>query len=338
MSEDRPAPGKKTFAFRPRNIALRAAIYSWLLVIASLLLYLALALPYQKRVIIGNMGSEARNIASSISQVTATAIVAEDYSSAIEHCMKVLKDSDSLLYVIITRNDGFSLVHTRKEWYQDQLEGEWRAPSASREASGGFRRSGIVDREVFNFSVPFGYSGIDWGWIHIGLSLEKYRADLRDLYIRTLVLIGVCVLITLAASLVFSRKLTRPIHTLDRITRRVAAGDLDARADVRTGDELESLADSFNRMTEGLRESRRELLLAQEYTEDVIRSLNDALVVVDAEGVIIRANAATLDLLGYPEEEILGLPIARILGEPDSVVRELLAGTARSGKDPAAMV
>ena len=125
-----PDAGGKSRFFRPRRILVKSAIYSWILVIATLVLYLACTLPYQKRVFIDNLESEARNIAASISQVTAAAIVAEDYSSSIDHCMKVLTDSDSLRYVVITRQDGFSLVHTKTGWKQEMLGGIW-VPSAA---------------------------------------------------------------------------------------------------------------------------------------------------------------------------------------------------------------
>ena len=49
--------------------------------------------------------------------------------------------------------------------------------------------------------------------------------------------------------------MVRPIRTLDEGAQRIGAGDLDQQIDVRTGDELEALADQFNRMTAQLRES-----------------------------------------------------------------------------------
>ncbi len=329
--------GNRPF-FRPRKIYFKAAIYSWILVIATLVLYLALTLPYQKRVFIDGMGSEARNIAASISQVTATAIITEDYSSAIEHSMKVLADSDSLRYVVITRKDGFSLVHTKAGWRQDRLDGIWRPAKASPEKGGKFLHSGLVGEQVFHYPYKFEYSGIDWGWIHIGFSLEKYRQDLNALYLRSLLLLAVCIVTTLAASLAFSRKLTRSIATLDEVTQRVAAGDLSCKADIRTGDELESLADSFNRMTEGLRRSRQDLLAAREYTEGIIRSLNEALIVVNVNGFVVGANRAALDLLKYEEGEMIGRPVAAILEEPERAVLEQFAAVARkgSGRGPAA--
>ncbi|HEX2390920.1 MAG TPA: GAF domain-containing protein, partial [Casimicrobiaceae bacterium] len=49
--------------------------------------------------------------------------------------------------------------------------------------------------------------------------------------------------------------MVRPIRTLDEGARRIGAGDLERQIEVRTGDELEGLADQFNRMTSKLRES-----------------------------------------------------------------------------------
>ena len=300
-----------------RKILFRTATFSWLLVIVTLGIYLAIALPYQKRIIVENMASEARNIATSISQVTATAIVGEDYSTAIDHCTKVVNESQSLQYVVITRNDGFSLVQTKSGWKQESLQGIWNPVASERTARGGFLRNELVREEVFHFSYPFEYSGIEWGWIHIGLSLQNYHENLVKLYVRMALLAVVCALIALISSLVFAKKLTFPIGLLDQVTQRVASGDLTAKADIHTGDELERLATSFNLMTDALEKSREELFAAQEYTQNIIRSLNDALVVVDLHGRIKAANAASLRMLGYSEQELEGQSIEKIFSNRD---------------------
>ncbi len=53
--------------------------------------------------------------------------------------------------------------------------------------------------------------------------------------------------------------LTRPLMRLTRAARQIAAGDLSSRADVRSGDELEALADEFNTMAARLEENIGEL-------------------------------------------------------------------------------
>ncbi len=56
-------------------------------------------------------------------------------------------------------------------------------------------------------------------------------------------------MISALGALALARGMVRPIRTLDEGARRIGAGDLDQKIDVRTGDELEALADQFNRMT-----------------------------------------------------------------------------------------
>ncbi len=93
----------------------------------------------------------------------------------------------------------------------------------------------------------------------IGLSLEQFSDDLRAIYTRTLMLAALCILVSSVVSLLFARRLSHPIRLLNNIIKRVAAGDLIVKAEISTGDEVESLANSFNRMMDALRKARDEL-------------------------------------------------------------------------------
>ncbi len=65
------------------------------------------------------------------------------------------------------------------------------------------------------------------------------------------------------------------------------------------------LADS---QAESERKSR-ELQEAKEFTDHIIQSMVDGLIVVDAEGTVKMVNKALLHLLGYQENEIIGQPV-----------------------------
>ena len=56
---------------------------------------------------------------------------------------------------------------------------------------------------------------------------------------------------------------------------------------------------------------------AKDYTDNVIKSMADALVVVNQDATIRAVNQATLDLLGYEENELIGKPIGTILEEEE---------------------
>ncbi len=94
------------------------------------------------------------------------------------------------------------------------------------------------------------------GWnVFVEQPVAEVYEKLNASIVRTgLLLLGGLVISALAA-LALARSMVRPISVLDEGARRIGAGDLNQKIDVRTGDELEGLADQFNRMTGRLRES-----------------------------------------------------------------------------------
>jgi class 3 adenylate cyclase len=94
------------------------------------------------------------------------------------------------------------------------------------------------------------------GWlVFIESPLSAAFAPLFDSLIRTAVLISAGIVLSIVAGLLLARRIVRPIQVLQQGAGRIGAGALDYHIDVRTGDELEVLADEFNEMTARLRES-----------------------------------------------------------------------------------
>src|SRR5205823_8179096 len=85
--------------------------------------------------------------------------------------------------------------------------------------------------------------------------VSEVYATLNASILRTAVLILLGLAASIVASLAFARSMVRPIAVLQEGAQRIGAGDLEQKIEVHTGDELEALADQFNRMTGQLRES-----------------------------------------------------------------------------------
>jgi len=156
--------------------------------------------------------------------------------------------------------------------------------------------------------------GLDSRWALTG----QIQSGRNRIYFRTVLLGVVCILIGMAVTFLYSKKLVKPIHMLTEITKRVAAGDLSARADVHSGDEVETLGNSFNSMTESLQKVHEELKSTRDYTQNIIQSMNDLLIVCSPDGKIVTVNRATCELLRYNMEAILGKTINAIL--PDETM------------------
>ena len=166
-----------------KRIAFRTVVMAWGVTLFTLSVFVVGTIPAQRETLVSNMRRQAEIVARSVTQVTIKSIVVEDYGTVIEHCMKVVKDPETVPYVVVTRKDGFSLVTTAEGWRQEQLAGIWTAGDAT---DGMFVTTELDDEEVFHYSYPVRHSGIDWGWLHMGFSLEQYRSSLRTAYIRTM--------------------------------------------------------------------------------------------------------------------------------------------------------
>jgi two-component sensor histidine kinase/HAMP domain-containing protein len=203
------------------------------------------------------MEDESSDLASSILQAHKSALITEDYSAMVDHCTQLVSNSKSILYVVITRKDGYSLVHTKNSWIVAQYKGIW-LPDKN-ETKGRVMWSSLVKRNVFHKSERIVFSSVHWGWIHIGLSLDNYESSLSSIRKNTTWLAITMSVLGFVVSLGFAKRLTKPIRILDQTMKRIAEGDLTAEAYVKTGDELESLAHSFNKMTKVLRIAHDEL-------------------------------------------------------------------------------
>ncbi|MEN8254142.1 MAG: response regulator [Verrucomicrobiota bacterium] len=236
------------------SILLRTAMLAWLASIASVFIFAFHVIPQQKQVFLDVLDSNARVLSSSIHDIAAASIVTEDYSEVIDHSMGIIKDNPSIGFLVFSRNDGFSLVNTAEGWSTETLDNFWNKGFGNDKPMGSIRSSSLVSEEVYHYSVPFDYSGVNWGWAHIGLSLDQYHAGITSMYKRTAYAGLLCVIVGLLASLLYASRLVRPLLMLEAAVHRVAQGDLDARAEILSGDEVGKLAHAFNRMTQSIQD------------------------------------------------------------------------------------
>jgi PAS domain S-box-containing protein len=144
---------------------------------------------------------------------------------------------------------------------------------------------------------------------------EEAAGAARRWFLITSALAAALALAGIGLALLLSRSIVRPVRELTAAAARIASGDLDAKAEVRSHDEIGLLAAEFNRMAEHLRLLRRsdlgQLVLAQQTIEAAIDSLYDPVLVTDDEGRIKKLNPAAEKIFG-PEAVSLGKPVAEI--------------------------
>jgi signal transduction histidine kinase len=94
------------------------------------------------------------------------------------------------------------------------------------------------------------------GWrVFVEQPIGEVYAKLNASIMRAAILLLAGLLIAALAASVLARSMVQPIRTLARGARRIGAGEMNQQIVVKTGDELEGLAQQFNRMAAQLRES-----------------------------------------------------------------------------------
>jgi signal transduction histidine kinase len=142
----------------------------------------------------------------------------------------------------------------------------------------------------------------------------RRQASRLNLIVIATTLGGLVAGILLAAGLV--ARIVRPVSVLAQAAKRIASGDLAARARVAGSDEIAGLAAEFNAMADKLAEYRRsslgDLLQAQQAAQAAIDGLPDPVLILDLAGKAQNLNQAAEAVLRLPPgaDAVAALPPA----------------------------
>ena len=165
--------------------------------------------------------------------------------------------------------------------------------------------------------------------------VSEVYAKLDASILRTGLLLLAGLVLSALGALALARGMARPIRTLDEGARRIGAGHLDQRIDVRTGDELEGLADQFNRMTGQLRESYAGL---ERKVDERTRELSNSLEQQTAISEILRVISSSptdvqpvLEAVAERAAHLCDAPFARVMVADGDMLRPAASFSSEPG-------
>lgn len=130
------------------------------------------------------------------------------------------------------------------------------------------------------------------------------------------VLAGSLILLTMLAALLaylLARHITAPLHHLVRASEGMGRGDLVTPIWVRRSPtEVATLAHTLEQMRQRLQSAQDELQRAKGWSENLIASLSEGVVTVDATGRLTSFSPGAERILGWEASEVIGRPAARV--------------------------
>jgi diguanylate cyclase (GGDEF)-like protein/PAS domain S-box-containing protein len=141
---------------------------------------------------------------------------------------------------------------------------------------------------------------------------ERRRVSFAWMGIATLAVLGLCGVVIW----VIVRSQAVRIRALKVQAEKLSESDFGEPLQVLHGDDLGDLAEVFN----NVRKKLKRTTISRDYVDNVFASMNEAIIVTSADDSIKRVNEATVRMLDYSEEELLGQPLELIVDKRKSRV------------------
>ena len=173
--------------------------------------------------------------------------------------------------------------------------------------------------------------------------LKLLKNPIKGIYILLFLLMTLIVVFSFTwFALHLARGITGPIEQLAEGTREIAAGNLAYKVQTRGDDEIGVLVESFNRMTDDLGQSKRQLEEAyidlqdkhteledrRRYMETVLEAITTGVVSFDPLGRVTTINRAAANMFGIAEAASVGRLLEEVFAAPD--VREVVTLVQRA--------
>jgi len=126
----------------------------------------------------------------------------------------------------------------------------------------------------------------------------------------------IALLLILGGTAVMARRVTGPLTEMQTAAKEMGGGDLARRVQVRTGDELEEMANAMNRMASHLADTIGQLDAGKARLETLLANLDDGVIVIAADRSVRMMNREAGKIFDASETMGAGRPYPEVIRHP----------------------
>ena len=162
------------------------------------------------------------------------------------------------------------------------------------------------------------------GVIRVTASMADIDRDLARARFDSLIILALSLISTMTITgIMLGRSVARPIESMTNAMALIAKGNFDMSVSSSRRDEVGKMAEIFNGMAKGIRDTHGNMVREREKLNLLIEGAGEAVVVTNAEGEIVLVNLAATQLLGKTTAQIQEGGILGLLDDTDTIWRLL---------------
>jgi two-component system phosphate regulon sensor histidine kinase PhoR len=191
------------------------------------------------------------------------------------------------------------------------------------------RYSATLRHNLLYAAVRTGTKDAPGRYVRLAIPLADIDASTRQLRVRIALAVATLLLIISAFSLFQGQRIKRLLKQVTEFSDALAEGELKNRLILEGGGEFEAIALNLNAMAERLGAMMAEHVEEQEHLSAILRSIPDALMILDDKNTVLMASAATRGF--FSARAVTGRPVSEIIRS-----REFFSvlDRAREGREP----
>jgi nitrogen fixation/metabolism regulation signal transduction histidine kinase len=186
-------------------------------------------------------------------------ILADDKAQLISNSLEFLKDNDIIRYIVYDKNSDFKLFISKKSFdILDDFDKTYKE-LYNEEEKYKILKANLYNEEVFHYVYKIKISKLEWGWMHVGVSLDEYYKQIEKIYYNFFYITFITILIAIVFSYILIKWLTIPIVDLSEKVSKISKGEFE-KIDSKfiTKDEIGQLKKDFNTMVQYLKYSKEQ--------------------------------------------------------------------------------
>ncbi|KYZ78256.1 histidine kinase [Anaerosporomusa subterranea] len=175
------------------------------------------------------------------------------------------------------------------------------------------RYSNTMKENFIYTTVPITEQGKIVGVVRLASSLAPIEANFANVRSVLFAAFAITSLLAILISIRLAGKFTSPLEEITRVAQKMAEGHLDKRVHIRTGDEIELLAHTLNKLASSLDDTVSETLAEKRKLELILAHMDNAVILFDRYGRMETYNEMarttfdiTYSMLGMHNIQVIG--------------------------------